>query len=191
MTLEVELLNERIRPLLPASLLPRHNPPPKEVILFVELLELLQLRLVLRRTGRTGARPQAAPYWHRPVARSPAWSVRTRAAAREGEHSRSSGSRAPSSPPRHRKGGLLPKGHMHWHEKSACNEGGQSACNPWAAHLPKGQRLLGNFFYKSTPDEEGNQHALKETISIHSALTRPRAHRKGTSRLTREAISTL
>ena len=80
MTLEVELLNERIRPLLPASLLPRHNPPPKEVILFVELLELLQLRLVLRRTGRTGARPQAAPYWHRPVARSPAWSVRTRAA---------------------------------------------------------------------------------------------------------------
>ena len=130
MTLEVELLNERIRPLLPASLLPRHNPPPKEVILFVELLELLQLRLVLRRTGRTGARPQAAPYWHRPVARSPAWSVRTRAAARGGEHSRSSGSRAPSSPPRHRKGGLLPKGHMHWHEKSACNEGGQSACNP-------------------------------------------------------------
>ena len=76
MTLEVELLNERIRPLLPASLLPRHKPPPKEVILFVELLELLQLRLVLRRTGRTGARPQAAPYWHRPVARSPAWSVR-------------------------------------------------------------------------------------------------------------------
>ena len=63
MTLEVELLNERIRPLLPASLLPRHKPPPKEVILFVELLELLQLRLVLRRTGRTGARPQAAPYW--------------------------------------------------------------------------------------------------------------------------------
>ena len=71
----------------------------------------------------------------------------------------------------------------------AMREGNQHAIRGQPT-FPKDSAFSANL-YKSTPDEEGNQHALRETISIHSALTRPRAHRKGTSRLTREAISTL